>query len=92
MSLRYQFMRMIVTNYARVIFFLFAFMLIACSGPSVGLAQEVSNSAPDAGISAAELQRLAAEAASNRSNPPAPIPAELRGSNINILVLLRQGG
>ncbi|MEZ6149375.1 MAG: MotA/TolQ/ExbB proton channel family protein [Pirellulaceae bacterium] len=80
-----------MTNYARVIF-LFAAMLIACCSHVVGLAQEVGNSTPDAGVSPAELQRLAAEAASNRSNPPAPIPAELRGSNINILVLLRQGG
>lgn len=80
-----------VTNYARVIF-LFASVLIACGSDVVSSAQEVGSNTADAGVSPAELQRLAAEAATNRSNPPAPIPAEMRGSNINILELLRQGG
>src|SRR5690606_23965869 len=47
---------------------------------------------PESGIEAGELQRLAAEAAANRSGPAAPTPADLQGSNLNILDLLRQGG
>lgn len=79
-----------VTNYVRVTV-LFATMLFAC-GQSVCSAQEVDSRTPDSGVSPAELQSLAAEAATNRSSPPAPVPAELRRSNINILELLRQGG
>ena len=39
-----------------------------------------------------ELQQLTAEAAANRAAPSAPQPVDLRGSSLNILELLRQGG
>lgn len=47
---------------------------------------------PDSGVNQSELQRLAAEAAANRAAPAAPTPANLQGSTLNILELLRQGG
>lgn len=84
-------MGMNVTNYARMTLLL-AIYLIACGSYDVCSAQAVGSNTADAGVSPDELQRLAAEAAKNRANPPAPIPVPLRGSNINILELLRLGG
>jgi len=55
-------------------------------------AQETLAEPPDAGRPNHQLQQLAAEAAANRNAPPAPQPADLQGSNLNVLELLRQGG
>ncbi len=52
----------------------------------------VARSNPESGVDPDELQRLAAEAAANRAGPAAPVPANLQGSTLNILELLRQGG
>ncbi len=54
--------------------------------------QQLGQGATAAGVDPAELQRLAAEAAANRANPPAPMAADLQGSTLNVLELLRQGG
>ena len=66
-------------------------VLLLCFLPAAQ-AQERSSEAAGASMAPTDLQALAAEAAANRSSPPAPQPVDLQGSSINILELLRQGG
>ncbi len=70
---------------------------VACSpanaqDPSQQASSPLGQGGPAAGVDPAELQRLAAEAANNRLSPPAPVAADLQGSTLNVLELLRQGG
>lgn len=58
----------------------------------VSHAQERSSEAAGPSMAPTDLQALAAEAAANRSSPPAPQPVDLQASSINILELLLQGG
>ncbi|MCA9134843.1 MAG: MotA/TolQ/ExbB proton channel family protein, partial [Planctomycetales bacterium] len=60
--------------------------------PAAARAQETEQSDPNAMLDSAELQRLAAEAASGRGAPPLPQVNSLQGGNLNILDLLLQGG
>lgn len=60
--------------------------------PQDALSSDSGLSHPDSGVNLDELQRLAAEAAANRAGPAAPTPANVQGSTLNILDLLRQGG
>ncbi len=76
----------------------YALLVTACAAclPQLGWSQAPGGGSdagnPDSGVNLDELQRLAAEAAANRAGPAAPTPANLQGSTLNILELLRQGG
>lgn len=66
---------------------------------ALSLAQDATDSSGQANSAASaatptlsELQRLANEAAANRAAPPAPQPADVQGSSLNVLELLREGG
>lgn len=76
---------------------LYLFVLIAALGgfmpSSVTQAQtDPPTGGPGAGLSQQDLQRLAAEAANNRNNPPAPQPDRIGQGSINFLNLLIEGG
>jgi biopolymer transport protein ExbB len=65
------------------------FSLICCGD---FLEAQLPEETPDAGISQAELQELAAEAARNQNLPAAPTPNAGLQTNLNFLKLLVDGG
>ncbi len=78
-------------SYIRLISLLLALTVACtCCVPTAVRAQTADS--PDAGLAQNDLQRLAAEAATNRTGPAAPQPDSLKGSSINVLELLWQGG
>ncbi len=81
-----------LTHLQRLLPILSALLIVQlCFATLVG-GQETTAENSGANRASTDLQALAAEAAANRSAPPAPQPADLQGSNLNVLELLRQGG
>ncbi len=82
-----------LTLYTRFPLQLCWFLAVVVWSIATTSAQEAASNDSGANRAPVELQQLAAEASANRSSPPpAPQPADLQGSNLNILELLRQGG